>query len=138
MLIRRPDPFGQARRALRDRALCNKDFGASGTLNAEWRPTSDRVNDFRCRLRAREGRIGLYGLPPRTLRGFRDRRRPETVAHGAGLLRAALSRYVATAPAQASTNFLHSAAEPRLLASLLEVFATHPIRPDSCATDQFK
>ena len=88
---RRPDPFGQSQRALRNRALCNKDFGGSGTLNGEWRPASDRVNDFRCRLRARECRIGWYGLPPRTLRGFRDRRRTETVAPGADLLRAAES-----------------------------------------------
>ena len=76
---RRPDPFGQSQRALRDRALCDKDFRVSGTLNGEWRPASDRVNDFRCRQRARECRIGLCGLPPRTLRGFRDRRRTETV-----------------------------------------------------------
>ena len=89
--LRRPDPFGQSQRALRDRALWNKDFGGSGTLNGEWRPASDRVNDFRCRLRARECRIGWYGLPPRTLRGFRDRRRTETVAPGADLLRAAQS-----------------------------------------------
>ena len=82
---RRPDPFGQSQRALGDRALCNKDFEASGTLNGEWRPASDRVNDFRCRPRARECRIGLCGLPPRTLRGFRDRRRPETGASGADL-----------------------------------------------------
>ena len=45
--LRRPDPFGQSQRALRDRTLWNKDFGGSGTLNGEWRPTSDRVNDFR-------------------------------------------------------------------------------------------
>ena len=77
--LRRPDPIGQSQRALRDRALCDKDFGVSGTLNGEWRPASDRINDFRCRPRARECRIGLCGLPPRTLRGFRDRRRTETV-----------------------------------------------------------
>ena len=88
---RRPDPFGQSQRALRDRALWNKDFGVSGTLNGEWRPASDRVNDFRCRPRARKCRIGLCGLPPRTLRGFRDRRRTETVAPGPDLLRAAQS-----------------------------------------------
>ena len=32
---RRPAPFGQSRRALRDRALCNRDFGVSGTLSRE-------------------------------------------------------------------------------------------------------
>ena len=32
----------------------NKDFGVGGTLGGESQPASNRVNDFGCRLRARE------------------------------------------------------------------------------------
>ena len=52
----------------------------SGTLGGECQPTSDRVNDFGCRLQAREC-IGPPDGPPLSTRGAcLDSRRPETVA----------------------------------------------------------